>query len=107
MLFRSDLHCLGRRDAEPPWADVPAAPDLQNQWRAWLQSPEHRALLGPEFAESGVRETLRRSRILAFRHDPTAPPEEGAPGPVVVAVVYPERGAGETARAVRIGGLEV
>ena len=41
------------------------------------------------------------------RHGHPLPPEEEAPGPAAVAVIYPERGTGKTARAVRIGGLAI
>lgn len=98
--LRYDLHCLGRYDGEPPWAA--GAPPEPGDWRLWLRDPGHRALLGPEFTAAGPREALRRVKVLSFRHDPAAPPEEISPGPATIALIYPERGGGERVRAVRL-----
>lgn len=100
--LRLDLHCLGRVEAEPRWAEPLILPDLEDRWRSWLRREENRALLGPEFAAAGLREALRRTKILAFRHDPTAKPGSTDAGSAIVAVVYPERGSGDGARAVKL-----
>ncbi|MGE5599650.1 MAG: B12-binding domain-containing radical SAM protein [Bacteroidota bacterium] len=100
--LRLDLHRLARSEGEPDWVDVPMIPDFQRRWHAWLRVPEHRALLGPEFEELGPREAIKRTRVMAFRHDPLAPPDEEEPGPALVAVVYPEKGVKGRARAIRV-----
>ncbi|MGQ9780229.1 MAG: DUF4080 domain-containing protein [Bacillota bacterium] len=87
--LRLDLYCLVRDEADPPWARGPRPPELRSRWHAWLAAPENRARLGPELVGLGPREAFHRTKLLAFRHDPTAPPEEDRPGPALVAVVYP------------------
>ena len=62
-------------------------------------------MLDEEFAALTPREVVRRARILAFRHDPTAPAEEEEPGPALVAMIYPERGERGRVRTVRIDCL--
>lgn len=100
--LRLDLHRIARAETDPEWADAPVVPDLQTRWHAWLRVPENRALLGPEFAEMGPREAIKRAKVLAFRHDPTAPPAKAEPEPALVAVVHPEKGAGGWARGLKV-----
>ncbi|NLG85450.1 MAG: DUF4080 domain-containing protein [Firmicutes bacterium] len=91
--LRLDLHCLVRDEKEPSWSRGPRLPELRSRWRSWLEAPENRAWLWPEFPGLGPREAFHRTKLLAFRHDPTAPPEEERPGPALVAVVYPSASA--------------
>lgn len=106
--LRLDAHCLLREEGEPPWARRPCIPDLRPRWHAWIEAPAHRALLDRDFPSLGPREALRRTKLLAFFHDPTAPPEEERPGPALVAVVYPGPDAfPPRPRAVRLAPAEL